>query len=353
MSKSLQKTENGSKELSTNRRIAQAANKASSQNVIRDYRSRRAPSTLVRQDCDLELFAEYLENVGIKSVGDLSTDPTAWSNISWGLVDTFVKWLVTQGYAVSTTNVKLSTVRVYAGLAAQAGTLSVNEIAHIRLIKGYSITEGKRVDANRKKKKMPTRIGRKKAAPIMLTDDQAKLIKQHPDTPQGRRDAVIMTLLMEHGLRVGELSVMTIDNINLPKKEMHFYRPKIDEWHTHALTPESAKILRRYIKKDAINTVKTPLLRKSYHNGELGSPGITSRNISQRVKLLGSKIGVFGLSAHDCRHYWATVAAKNKTPLESLISGGGWHSPSMPMRYIDAGRIRNEGVVLNTEGTDE
>ena len=74
---------------------------------------------------------------------------------------------------------------------------------------------------------------------------------------------------------------------------------------------------------------------------------MTSRAITARVRALGQAIGVEGLSAHDCRHYWATQAARSGTPIDRLQDAGGWASPAMPLRYVEAARIANEGVKLN------
>jgi hypothetical protein len=56
------------------------------------------------------------------------------------------------------------------------------------------------------------------------------------------------------------------------------------------------------------------------------------------VAQLGEKIGLKGLSAHDCRHYWASQAAHNQTPLPEL-QDAGWNSVAMPMRYIEKAQV--------------
>jgi integrase len=68
------------------------------------------------------------------------------------------------------------------------------------------------------------------------------------------------------------------------------------------------------------------------------------RALTKRVELLGRHAGINGLSAHDCRHYWATYEAQNNTPINRLMDAGGWSSPAMPMRYIADAHIANEGT---------
>ena len=77
-----------------------------------------------------------------------------------------------------------------------------------------------------------------------------------------------------------------------------------------------------------------------------GNRGMTARAITDRVRTLGAAVGLAGLSAHDLRHYWATRAARNGTPIDRLQDAGGWSSPAMPLRYVEAAKIANQGVLL-------
>src|SRR6266702_3901589 len=70
------------------------------------------------------------------------------------------------------------------------------------------------------------------------------------------------------------------------------------------------------------------------------------RSINDRIRTLGNRIGLPTLSPHDLRHYWATVAMRNKTSVDRLQEAGGWASPIMPLRYANRARIANEGVNL-------
>jgi hypothetical protein len=80
---------------------------------------------------------------------DLARDPQARRGVTWGLIDGFAKWALLQGCAVSTVNLKLSTVKTYAKLAAKAGAVSSQELALIRSVSGCSRREGKRIDERR------------------------------------------------------------------------------------------------------------------------------------------------------------------------------------------------------------
>jgi integrase len=327
------------------------ANDVAARSVFADYQARKAANTLRRQTNDLALFAEYLRAAGL-AVGNFATDPEAWRGITWGLVAGFAHWQLQAGYAVPSVNVRLATVKTHARLAMQAATLDPAECAMIATVKGYSRKEQKRVDEMRRAANLETRKGNKKAAAVSLSPQQTWQLKAQPDTPQGRRDAVLMCLLLDHGLRVGEVARLAVTDFDLKAGALTFYRPKVDKTQTHRLTPQTLRAARTYFGHDAPARGSIWRASASKQAGReaartLTAQGITERALTKRVRVLGQAIGIDGLSAHDCRHYWATQAARSGTPLDRLQDAGGWSSPAMPLRYVEAAKIANAGVVLN------
>ena len=317
------------------------ANRAAAQSRFLEYRSRRAEETLRRQDADLALFREFLELVNLRT-GDLAQDPRAWRPVTWGLVEAFVKWQLNEGYAIKSINVRLSTVKTYARMAMQSGALTPQEYALIRSVQGYSFREQVRID----QKRPVRRIGMKKELPVKLTPSQALRLKEQPDTPQGRRDCLMMCLLLDHGLRVGEITRLATAELDITEGVLRFYRPKVNKEQVHRLSLETM----RAVKACAACNELLPeglLLRQSKKNEELGIAGLSERAVTARVRLLGERLGVMGLSAHDCRHYWATSAARHGTDPFVLQEAGGWSSLAMPRRYVEDNDIANEGVKLD------
>jgi integrase len=322
----------------------QIANTHAAAGVFADYADRQADNTLRRQRADLAVFAEFLCAAGIPdcpTADQLLTTPGSWAGVSWGMVEAFKGWQVAGGYAVGSVNVRLSTVKTYARLATKAGILSTTDLALIRAVEGYSRKEARRVDERRE----VTRKGDKKAESVSLTKAQADALKEQPDTPQGRRDAVIMALLLDHGLRVGELAGLQVSAFNLKEKTFTFYRQKVNKTQTHKLTADSFAAVRAWLASDA--PALGALLRGSRKGGALSiESGMTERSLTERVRVLGEAVGVTGLSAHDCRHYWATRAARQGTDPFALQEAGGWSSLAMPRRYVESAKIANEGVKL-------
>ena len=324
----------------------QIANIYAERNVFANYAEKQADNTLRRQRADLGIFAAFLQSAGIEHAPDaaaLLTKPDAWRGVTWGIVEAFRNWQIGEGYAVGTVNVRLATVRTYTRLATKAGVLTTTELALIRNVEGYNRKEAKRIDERRGQ----TRTGHKKAHSVSLTKVQADALKDQPDTPQGHRDALIMALLLDHGLRVGELAALQVTDVNLAERVLRFYRAKVDKEQTHRLTLNSIQALRAWISHGDCFPVG-PLLRGSRKGGELTDAGMSERAITERVRVLGKAVGVTGLSAHDCRHYWATRAAQQGTDPFALQEAGGWSSLAMPRRYVEDAKIANEGV--NSDG---
>lgn len=248
--------------------------------------------------------------------------------------------MLEQGFSVSSVNRKLSTVKVYVKLAAQSGAVPATEATLIKAVSGYGSTEGKRIDERRER----TRKGHKKAQHVSISNEQAAALKKQPQTPQGRRDAVIMALLLEHGLRVGELALLQVADLDLRAGTFSFYRPKVDKIQTHRMTLDTVRALAVWLTSDA--PAIGALLRGSRKGGALTEAGMSERAITARVAELGAAVGLVGLSAHDYRHYWATRAATAGTDAFALRDAGGWSSLAMPSRYVESATIANERVKL-------
>jgi integrase len=337
-------------------RAGQAANQAAARIAFDEYRGNRPAHTLRAQQTDLANFAAFLREAGVHAPSgeELAGDPAVWQGVTHGLVLAYREWLMNQGYAIATVNRRLATVKVYARMAlasaeAQPANQEANansEIEKIKEVRGFGHKQGRNRDAKRKEKGAPTRVGAKKRyKAVTLNAAQAKSLKNRPPTPQGRRDALLLCLLLDHGLRCGEVAMLEVENFDLNAGTLTFYRPKVDKRQTHKLTSDTYLALRAWIDSgDAPSG--GPILRRSRKNGLLAQAGMSERAITGRVRELGQSIGIDTLSAHDCRHYWATRATQQGTHPRALQQAGGWNSPAMVMRYVDESEIANAGVVL-------
>jgi integrase len=314
------------------------ANELAAAGVFTDYRMRKSAQTLRNHHTAVTAFTTYLQAKGV-TVGDLENEPCAWAGITWGLVEGFKRAMVRDGLAIATVNNRLSAIKTYAALAFQAGGLSECEARKISSVKGFSKKEAGRVTDTAE------RVGEKKAEHTRLTLAQARALKgtaERAFLDTQKRDRLIMLLLLEHGLRVGEVASLTVANVHVETAELVFFRSKVSKWQTHKLTEATAAAVTAYLD---IKPKGDNLIMGSRRGGRLVGT-MSARAINELIRRAGEAVGVADLSPHDLRHYWATNAAKSGTDLLSLQEAGGWASLAMPRRYVEAAAVANDGVKL-------
>lgn len=350
----------------------QAANQAAGATSFQRYGQEKSANTIKRHARDLELFAEYLIDVGIPLVNgaNFQYEPLAWQGVTWGIVEGFSQWLLQEGYAIASINARLSTVRTYAQMAVKAGAIDRQEGLLIQTIKGFSRQGGLNVDARRSQTRKESAIydykpegkthrvvvsrgSTKKAQATLLNDDLAGQLKQvQNNAPQAWRDALLMCLLLDHGLRASEAALLTVSNIDLAAGQMRFFRPKVkgtaQEWTTHKMTPQMWELSSYYIESLYPPTLRpagglilaTTRLLKNGEGGQLLGETLSRIRLSERVAYLGKKLGVPKLSAHDCRHYCATKMARLGYGVDELMAWFGWTSAQTAMRYVAAAEVQ-------------
>jgi site-specific recombinase XerD len=326
----------------------QAANHVAANHVFDEFRSRKSENTLRAHDNDLRMFETFLSDMGIPT-GSLNTTPKNWTGVTWGIIEAFRNWMLSEGYSISSINRALSTVKRYATLALKSGAIDKHEHALIRTVTGYARNEFDNVDGKRETTRRANGT-QKKAKHVTIPVAVAKQLKtDNPDTPQGYRDSVLMCLLIDHGLRCSEVAGLTVGGVNLTEGTITFNRPKVKKVQTHDMSTDLLKAIKAYAQYMPLSN-DAPLLRtsKKSKTGELTNKAMATRTITKRVNTLAAQRGVKGVSAHDCRHYWATQNAvlvnDGKLSLLRLQEAGGWNSFVMPRRYIEAAEIANKGM---------
>ncbi len=325
-------------------------NVAADNTRFEDLHSRMSANTIKSYHKALERFREFLS--ARMEIGDLFNDIQAWRSIRWGMVEGLKRSMVKQGFTPATINQTLSVIRIHAKEAVKANTMSRTEYAVLCTVEGYSQQAGRKMDMHRSRNNIPIRIGKKPPArTVILSEMDANKLKLQYDTPQGRRDTLLLCLLLDHGLRRGEVHILKAENTWIAIEDdkevgyFKFYRPKVDKYQTHRMSSDTLVAYKRYVNNgDCPETGY--LIRSSNKNGTLGKPGMSCGAIYERVAELGQVQGIEGLSPHVCRHYYITVALRNKSNPSDLQQAAGWNSQSMLTIYRDDNAVANDGVNL-------
>ena len=320
--------------------VGQIANTIANQTAHQRYSKTKARTTRRRQIGDLQCFVRFLDAAGyeasmtpflqaLKAGTPLQDLWPLWAGITHGLVEAFLPWQEAEGYAIGSIGVRLSTVKAYCTLAARAGVLPLSELAMIRIIEGYSHREGRNIDTTR----ATTRRGGKKETPTIISPAHAVLLKRQPRP----KDAAMLCLLLDIGLRCSELASLPTSAVNLPAGTLTFYREKVDLTQTHRLTPDCLVALQIYLP-----TISGPYLFPGHKDRATGQPRpMSSNGVNKRVGELGNQIGLVDLSPHDCRHHLLTEEARKGTDAKTLQWIGGWSSPAQALKYVNDAEIAN------------
>ena len=186
----------------------------------------------------------------------------------------------------------------------------------------------------------------KKSEWTRITAEQAKVLKRdQPEGLQGLRNRLLITILLDHGARISEVIGLTRNSIDLEANTIIFYRKKTNRTDTHYLTNDSQAALIAYLK--AVPVEGNQSIWVKINKAGKPSASLTDKAARDIVNAMGERHDIHKLSPHDLRHYYATAAARNGTPLQIIQQAGGWNSLAMPARYIDAEKISNEGVILD------
>jgi integrase len=325
------------------------------------YQETIALGTQQAQLRDLALFSRFLtqvsEETGIelrRTAEELYNDPAAWTGMTASLLTGFRRWLLynqpraqgeekARGYRITSVSRRMSTVRQYCRLANLCGTIAGDEWTRIESVKGDTRAAGDNIDADRERKGIEPRIKDRKerATPVsweefkrlMHTTTGHTAYRDH-DEILAERDTLLVCLLGEHGLRVGEVVALNIGSIDLRSGELFIKRSKTHDFDALPLldaTREAAELYLGLLFREggSEHSRNLPLF--------LGYEGkrITRQGMYKRVHELGLLIGIPTLSPHDLRHYFAKNAFALGNPINRVKHYGGWRSGHTPLRYAE------------------
>jgi integrase len=348
MSENQLTTIEGGNGLSPLAKAGKIADAALTQSAFELYRSDLSPNTLKRHDASLRLYLRYLrEAIGLypesDPAPDLAGNPFAWRDTTAGIVMGFREWLLKLGYASGSIGVHLSCIRTYCAISASAGAIDERDALRISILRASSGMRAKRRDKNREVK----RRGHKKENWIRLTraDVDRIMTVEFPNEAETARARMIVMILDELGIRVGELANLTVSDLD--GDILHVYREKTDLNQLLRCSPALVTSIQTWLVHDPDRMGH--LVKHLGQDGTVGSKcdGLSIRRIQQIIEDLGTAAGIQGhLSPHDLRHNWATRAGKHND-IHILMQAGGWSSIAMPLRYMDADKIANDQLKMN------
>lgn len=276
----------------------------------------KSENTVESYMLDLDKFVAFLKHQDINEL----------SSIDYQTIRLYLSELSNQAYAVSSTNRMVSTLRNFFIFLVKEGYIQDNPMTLIESAK------------NRKK------------LPQSLSFKQVEAILEAPDTQtnNGIRDRAILELMYATGLRVSELTDLTISNIHL---DLGFIQA-IGKGNKERLIPlgeEAVFWLKKYldevyfIYKAKSKTSPTALFLTQRGN-QFTRQGIW-KNLKKYVQLSGINKDI---SPHTLRHSFATHLLENGADLRMVQELLGHSDISTTQIYTHISKQRLQKVYRDT-----
>ena len=264
----------------------------------------RAPETCRQYGQALAKFAGWLETKG---------QPLDLPAISTQAVEQYIVSLATDGGERKRT-LSQSTIRYhYAGLRAVFRWHAKRE--------GYQnpmqFMDPPKVDETQKD---------------IVSVEDAQRVLRHLDQAGRYRDAAIISLLIDDGLRASELCALLNTDVDWKKGLAVIRHTKNGDMRLAPLLPATLERLDTWRAKRRDKS--SPCL----FTGQSGGP-LTIYGLYQLVRRTFTECGIPNIGPHDLRHSMATAYMNNPEARESdLKVVGGWRSDSIVRRYSKKGK---------------
>jgi site-specific recombinase XerD len=231
------------------------------------------------------------------------------------LVQEYRAELTRGGLAPASINQRLCAVRKLAMEAADNGLLAPDLAAGITRVQGIR-TSG-------------VRTGK------WLTRDQAQQLLTFPDTAKnrGKRDLVVLAVLIGCGLRREELASLRLEHIQ--EREGRWIVADLvgkgNRVRTVAMPGWAKLVLDQW--SESLPTPAGPVLRRVNKRDEISHRPLSAQSVCMIVKSYGHRLGI-NLAAHDLRRTFAKLARRGGAALEQIQLSLGHGSLTVTERYL-------------------
>jgi site-specific recombinase XerD len=258
----------------------------------------------------------------------------------------FLRWCESTGTAPELTKATVQTFvadQLDGGLAAK--TVSGHLLA-LRRFGAWLVAEDE-IDTNPIASIQQPKIDKKVVEALSDDDLRALLRACEGKRFTDRRDTAIVRLMMETGIRAGEVVAMAVDDVDLTRELAVIRRGKGGKGRVIPFSPQTATAIDRYLRaRRSHRLASTPTLWLGADNWRTFSYAALHRTLAARADAAGIK----GFHPHKMRHTAATRWLRANGSEQGLMAVAGWSSRTMLDRYTAASaaeRAADEARGLN------
>ena len=184
--------------------------------------------------------------------------------------------------------------------------------------------------------------------------DRAAEMAEKAGDLAGVRDAAIVAVASDALLRVSEVAVLDVSDVNLAEQTVLIRRSKTDQEGTGVvqfLGKPTTERIRAWLLKSGLT--EGALFRAVNRAGRMRGRRLTNRNIRIIVTQRARAAGADGrVSGHSLRVGSAQSLANAGATLVEMQVAGRWRSPAMPARYAQ-GQLARQGAVARLRYGEE
>jgi len=176
----------------------------------------------------------------------------------------------------------------------------------------------------------PPRAPRRRQRSLTAQQLACVLASCDTSTPTGIRDLALLALLADSGLRAAEVCRLKVEDVDLAGLCLSVQIKGGDDG-AGVFSELTASYVARWLEVRA----KTARCRNLFTSVFHGQP-LTTSGLRANLRKIGKRCGLPGLSAHDFRRTFATLATLAGAPTRVTQVGGRWSSVAMVETYTQA-----------------
>lgn len=206
--------------------------------------------------------------------------------------------------------------RFLAGMRVAPATRRLYLIA-LRGFFEFCVRMGWREDNPARRLRLPARPWRRQA--VVRAEDVRRLLAACDDSPRGRRNAAVVAMLFETGLRASEACALRVEDVDLQRRIVRVMG-KGNRERTAPFGEETARRLRAWLE------VRPAGLRTLF--------GLNRYGLKTMLRRLCAAADLPLFSPHAFRRGWATSLVEMGVPLKAVKEWGGWSDYRILEVYI-------------------
>jgi site-specific recombinase XerD len=171
--------------------------------------------------------------------------------------------------------------------------------------------------------------------PVLTLDQVRALLATCTGTDfLGRRDAAILLLFVDGGLRMAELAGLRVEDVDVHDRSVYVVGKGSNRSGPRrrrvAVSAKTIQAVDRYLRERRRHP---HCARTDLWLGDRGRPTISSEGVDAMLSRRAAAAGITGLHAHVFRHTWASEFRAAGGSEGDLMALGGWRSRTMLDRY--------------------